>query len=401
MASRQRMAARTVRACRTLILFVLLACGSRSAPHEHHEEEPAEEKPADDLVDLTEQQVASAGIALARVEKRRESGQLEVTAQIEAAPDGQARVGVRIPGRITKLAAGIGDKVKKGQLLAVVDSPELGRALADYLSTFTSAELARQTADREKALFDKHISSERDWREAEAEAVRTRAEKEAAENRLHALGVSDAQLPRKLDGHYASTLTVTAPIDGIVVEREVTLGQMVEPDDTLFLLMNLDQAWIAMDVYERDLAQVKLGQKVRVTVAAYADRVFEGTVANIGAVVESKTRAIKVRVALANPDGALKPGMFATALIAGSVGEAREGLFVPASAVQRDGERYLVFVPRGERRYEPREIVVGHEVGELVSVERGLAEGDTVVTRGGFLLKAELKKSDLGGGHSH
>ncbi len=373
---------------------------------EHGEEggehgEDGHEEPGKGVIELTPEQLISAKIATAKVEKRAEAGLLETTAQIEPAPDGQARVGVRIGGRVLTLKAGLGDAVKKGQVLATVDSPELGRAKADYLAAYTTAQVTRETADREKALFEKKISSERDWREAESAAVRARAEKEAAENRLHALGVSDAQLPRKVEGHYTSTLTITAPIEGVVVERPVSLGQMVEPADSLFTIMDLREVWLVMDVYERDLSQVKIGQRVRVRVAAYPKQEFDGTVQNIGAIVEVKTRAVKVRVALQNPDGMLKPGMFASVTLEGSTGEKREGLFVPEAAVQRDGEKYFVFLPRGEHDFEAREVELGHTRGGFVEIEKGVIEGDMVVTTGSFLLKAELKKSELGGGHSH
>jgi RND family efflux transporter MFP subunit len=192
-----------------------------------------------------------------------------------------------------------------------------------------------------------------------------------------------------------------APIDGVIVERPVTLGQMVEPADTLFVIMDLREVWIQVDVYERDLRQVSAGQKVRVRVAAYPDRQFDGVVQNIGAIVEPKTRAVKVRVVLPNAAGELKPGMFATVTVEGTMGEKHEHLFAPAAAIQRDGERSIVFVPRGDHEFEAREVELGHVVGEWAEVEEGLVEGDVVVTTGSFLLKSELKKEALGGGHEH
>ncbi len=397
-----------------ILLVVLSAavaagCGSKPAAEgddhggEHGEErgEEGHEEHGEGVIELTPEQVTTAKIATAKVEKRAHAGLLEANAQIEAADDRQARVGVRIAGRVVTLKAGTGDAVKAGAVLATVDSPDLGRAKADYLAALTTAKVNRDTADREKALYEKRISSERDWREAEAAAVKAQAEKEAAENRLHALGLTDAELPRRIEGHYSSTLSIRAPIDGTIVERPVTLGQMVEPKDTLFVVMDAREVWILVDVYERDLPQVKLGQTVRVRVGAYPDREFQGTVQNIGAVVEQKTRAVKVRVVLPNSGGELKPGMFAAVTLEGTTGEAREHLFAPAAAVQRDGEHSVVFVPRGDHEFEAREVKVGRPMGDLIEIEEGLVEGETVVTTGSFLLKSELKKGELGGGHSH
>jgi cobalt-zinc-cadmium efflux system membrane fusion protein len=146
---------------------------------------------------------------------------------------------------------------------------------------------------------------------------------------------------------------------------------------------------------------VQVGQAARVQVGAYPDREFRGTVANIGAIVEPKTRAVKVRVVLANRVGELKPGMFATVTIEGTTGEARDRLLAPAAAIQRDGGRTMVFVPRGEGRFEARTVEVIRELGPWVEIDEGVTDGEAVVTSGAFLLKSELKKSALGGGHSH
>ncbi|MBI5547134.1 MAG: efflux RND transporter periplasmic adaptor subunit [Deltaproteobacteria bacterium] len=356
----------------------------------------------DATVKLTPEQVLTARIALGRVERRAAAGLVEATAQIEPAADREARVGTRIAGRMAALKAGVGDLVKRGALLALVDSPEVGRAKADFLAAVATAKVARESAERERALFEKKISSEKDWREAEAAAVKARAEKEAAENRLHALGITDAELAgMRVEGHYSSTVSVTSPIEGVVVARPVSLGQMVDPTETLFLVIDLREVWILIDVYERDLGQVRVGQNVLVKVAAYPGKEFRGTVQNIGAVVEPRTRAVKVRVVLSNEVGDLKPGMFATVTIEGTTGEEHEHLFAPAAAIQRDGDRNLAFVPRAENEFEPRVVRLGHQAGEWVEVQEGLVEGDSVVTTGSFALKSEMKKGELGEGDEH
>ncbi len=385
-----------------LVLAVVApACGT-SSDSSAAESAPAGEKGGHEehgegVIELTAEQLAAARIQVAKVEKRSQVGLLQTSAQLEAAADRQARVGPRVAGRVSSLSAALGATVKKGALLAVIDSPDLGRAKADFLAAAAGAKVTRESADREKALYDKRISSERDWREAEAAAVKARAEKEAAENRLHALGVGDASLPSRVEGHYSSRISLTSPIDGVVVERSATLGQMVEPSDTLFTVMDLREVWVLMDVYERDLTQVRVGQKVQATVAAYPDRTYAGVVDNIGAVVEPKTRAVKVRIVLPNPDGTLKPGMFATVTVEGTSGVARQYLVVPDKAIQRDGERTIVFIQRAERVFAPREVEVEHTSGGQAAIGKGLSEGEAVVTEGSFVLKSELKRDELGG----
>ena len=367
------------------------------------EEGHADEGGKEGIVRLAPEQVQAAGIVTAPAETRAEVSLLDATAQIEVSGDRQARVGPRIAGRIVDLRAGVGDVVARGATLAVVESPDLGRAKADYIAAVANARVTRESADRERALFEKRISSEKDYREAEAAAIRADAEMNAAENRLHALGVSDAELARvRREGHYSSTMAISAPIAGVVAERSATLGQMVEPTDTLFLLMDLREVWILVDVYERDLAQVRVGQNVRVRIAALGDQQFAGKVASVGATIETKTRTAKVRVVLQNPAVVLRPGMFASVVFEGTTGPAgHEAVFVPADAVQRDGKRSLVFVARGPGEFEAREVELGHESEGNLEIEQGVKAGEAVVVRGSFVLKSELKKAELGEADHH
>lgn len=399
----------TTRLVTLIALLAISSCKGGGGKDEHaegedHEAEGLEEEGHDEegVIHLNPDQVKAAGIQMAKAEVRKETAALEANGQIGAADDRQARVGVRVPGRVSALKAGVGDVVKKGQTLATIESAELGRAKADYVAAAAGAKVARDTAAREKQLFERKISSEVEWRKAEAEAVRTEAELQAAENRLHALGVGDRALPDRV-GHFSSTIGASSPIAGVVVERPVTLGQMVNPEDTLFLVMDLSEVWILVDVFERDLAQVGLGQKVKVRVAAYPEEEFGGEVSHIGAIVESRSRAVKVRVALGNPGGRLKPGMFARVSLSDTRGSEHEHLFVPVAAVQRTDEGPVVFV-RGEEdgEFMPRPVRTGHEVEGFVAIEAGISAGDEVVVAGSFILKSELGKESLGeSGHGH
>ena len=398
---------RRVTALLVLAAAVTVAgCGRKkeaSKEEEHGEKggEHADEEKG--VLKLTAEQVKSAGIATAAAESRTHAGVLEATAEIQAAENRQARVGARVAGRVTALRAGVGDAVRVGAVLAVVDSPDVGRAKADYIAAVAGARVARESADRERALFDKKISSEKDWREAEAGAIRAETERNAAENRLHALGVGDAELARvRREGHYSSTTAVTAPIAGTVVEREATLGQMVDPAAALFVIMDLREVWILVDVHERDLAQVRAGQRVRVRLPALGPEEFPGRVASVGSVIETKTRTAKVRVVLPNPAMVLKPGMFAAALFEGTVGTREHpAVFVPVDALQKEDERTIVFVARATGEFEAREVTAGHVAQGFVEIEKGLSAGETVVTTGAFVLKSELKKAELGEADHH
>ncbi len=373
--------------------------------HEHGEKEGDHEEGGEHeeegMVRLTKEQIATAKVKSEAVAVRSVASEIQATGEITPPDDGIARIGSKISGRITKLPVGVGSIVKAGQLIAIVDSPDLGTAKADYLGAVAQARLTRETADREKTLFEKKISAEQDYRVAEAEATKARAAKEAAEARLHSLGFSDAQLTRfSAAQHSSSSIMVTSPIGGVLVERPVSLGQVIQPEDTVGIVMDLAQVWMQVDAYERDLSQLAVGQNVSAFVTAWPEREFKGAIQLIGATVDRRSRTVKVRVVIPNTDGALKPGMFAKVALAGSKGEAREGLFAPSAAVQRDGDKSIVFVPVGETEFQVREVETGVSSDGWIQITRGLTAGEKVVTTGAFQLKSEARRESFGG-HEH
>ena len=380
-----------------LMLLAAVACGGREQP-EAEETTVADSVPSN-RISLTAEQITNAGIALGIVEERPAGGLLEATAEIEPAPNRFAQVGARVPGRITRLTVAEGDAVTQGQTLGTLDSPELGQTTGDYLAAATSASVAREIADREKLLFERKISSEREWRLAEAEAVRTRAMKEAAENRLHALGLTDRELDQlRVEGHFASEVSLRSPMTGVVASRTAAVGKIVQPGEGLFEIVDLREVAIAIDVYEQSLTRVRAGQQVEVQTMSTANKIFIGRVTSVGAVVERNTRTVKVRMLLPNPDRILRPGMFATVRVIGAGTDQQTGraVYVPSAAVQRDRATTIVFVSVGPREFERREIELGPESGGFTLVRRGVVPGEKVVTTGSLALKSEFRKGTLG-----
>lgn len=382
--------------CTGAVLAVALAgCGGTAPAGDTPVEEEGEQS-----IHLTPDQVVAAGITLAAAEVRSLTDRIEATAVIEAVPDRTARVGSRVSGRVTGVHVNVGDQLREGQELALVDSPELGRAKADFLAALADEGVARQTADREERLYRERISSEREWREAEATAVRARSDREAAEARLHALGMTDSDLEAlTTERHYGGTYPVRTPLAGVVVERRATLGETITPAEVLFTVMDLATVWLQVEVYDEQLTALAVGQTVRARARAWPDRVFSGRVDNIGAVLDPTTRAVRVRVVVANGDGALKPGMFADVEIERPLPGDSTVLAVPAGAVQEDRGVQVVFLARGPGEYQRRVVTTGPALRDWVVIRGGLAPGDSVVVTGAFVLKAESRKGELGEGH--
>lgn len=385
--------------------------GHETAEKEHGEEEGGEHL---DEVVLSPAAIATEGITLEPVSKRVLQPSFRVPARVAFNTERMAHVGSPVRGRVAELAAKLGDEVEAGAPLLVIDSPDMGEAQSDYLQKRSAAQtagpavdLARNAFERGKALHDdgqRLALAEVQRREAElraAQATLRAAEtaEQAAQNRLLMLGMSAEAVERlAATGAIDARFTVRAPIAGQVVEREVTLGELVNPDrEALLVLADMDHLWILADVPEGRLDDVRTGAPARVLIGSSDDHWCEGTVSYISPAVDPSTRSVHVRIEANDRHPELRPGVFAQAEIVAvedDGGAAAQILAVPESAVQlvEGASSVFVAVPGEPGTFARRVVVAGKPIGGFVPIHSGLEEGDEVVVRGAFLLKAELGK---------
>jgi cobalt-zinc-cadmium efflux system membrane fusion protein len=330
--------------------------------------------------------------------------------------DRVAHVGTPLAGRVTTLQGRVGDRVAAGDVLMVVDSPELGQAQSDYLKAridAASAEpavaLARSAWERGKALQEQGRLSlteaqqrEAEFRAAEATLAVAQGALAATESRLKLLGLTDEVIATLAKGEPINPrFEIRAPIGGEVVAGDVTLGEQVGPDDhELFVIADLTTVWVLADVPETRLGEIGSGSAAVVRVAALGDRAIRGRVSHVAPSLDPATRTGTARIEIHDPPAALRPGVFARVSIE-TGGKGGTSLAVPDAAVQTVEGEPSVFVPvAGEpNTYARRPVKLGRRVGEFVAVESGLREGEPVVVSGSFILKAELGKSEAG--HDH
>ena len=306
-----------------------------------------------------------------------------------------AEVGAPIPGRIVRLAAEPGQSVRRGQPLAVLRSVELGQARARRTSAPARAELTRQTVERKRGLAAERIVSRGELQRAEADLAEAEAELRSAEAAVSALGVGGSGTAGDLAG-----FSLLSPISGTVLERTAVQGQTADPSRPLFRIADLSRLWLVAQAPEREAGRVRVGAAAGVTLTALPGRELRGAVSWVGREVDAHSRTVPVRIVLDNEGGRLKPGMFATATIAtGEEGE--KVVAVPAGALQRMENRWIVFLPRGEGRFEERPVERGRDLGNEVAVAAGLKPGENVVVEGAFVLRAEAEKQTGGGEHDH
>lgn len=375
------------------------ATDSQAETAAHHDHEAAGE---DGLVELTAEAVRRAGIDTAAAALRPVPFVLSTTGTVGFDERRIAHVTPRLTGRVQRVAAELGDAVGAGDPLVIVDSIELGRAKADFLAALGHHQVARLRHERQRNLFADRIVSEQEVLEAEAEAREAAAHLAAAEETLHLYGLAQDQVARlSHDDPKASLYAVRAPFAGKVVAKEVAVGELVEPERHLFTIADLSRIWVWIDVYERDLRQVRVGRAVVVAVDAFPGETFLGELSYLGDEVAAETRSVRARVDLLNPDGRLRPGMFARVDLATRSGEDEAVLTVPEAAVQREGDGSVVFVAQGENRFERRSVTLGRRGRGWVEILSGLEPGEEVVTEGAFLIKSAAAGDRLGGGHHH
>lgn len=356
-------------------------------------EPPAAETRQDDVrLKLSEAERRSAGIVVQTMRDDAIAEQIMVTATIEANQDRLARVAPRIAARVASVKANLGETVSAGQTLAVLDSVELGKAWSGFVKARVEARLATANFRRLKGLYEQQIVAQKDFLRAQAENEIARTTLKTAEDQLHLLGVT----PRPDQSGVVSTFPVLSPFSGTVIEKDAVIGELKHLDKPMFTIADLSTLWIEANVPEKDLGKLQVGAQAAVKVAAYPDQTFDGRLTYIGAALDRKTRTVRARIEVPNPDDRLKLQMFATAAI--NTSARRNALLLPQDAVVLLQGQSTAFVVHGNG-FEPRAIEVGERISNRVIVRAGLKPGEQVVTVGAYALKARLLKSQIGDSH--
>ena len=304
-------------------------------------------------------------------------------------------------GRVTKLYAQPGDVVQKGAPLFAIAATDvvqaqgdLSSARATLLKAQTQARLAQVTASRQRALYAEKAGALKDLQQAEADLAATQGDLKAAEiavaaqrDRLGLLGKTQAEIDRfEQTRSIDPEAVVHAPIAGTVMSRKVGLGQYLNgsSSDPVFLIGDLATVWLVANVRESDLGQVRLGQAVTVKALAFPDHEFSATISYVGASIDPTTHRLPVRATIENPDGALRPEMFASFTI--TIGKDRGAPAVPRGAVLYDGDTARVMIARDDGRIAVRPVRVGLSSRGYIEVLEGLAPGEKVVTKGALFV---------------
>ena len=343
---------------------------------------PAEESGAlvhkGDAIFIPEGSALRARVAVQPASLQPVSPQLLTPGIVESDPAVTAAVLSPLSGRVEELPVELGQRVTRGQVVAVLDSPDLGQANDDNAKALDALALATRNLERQEQQIKIGVISDRDLDQARSDHAQAQAEATRTQARLATLGaaVGDASHPGRL--------IVRAPVTGSVTSLNVARGNMLnDPTQPVMTIADLSTVWVTALVAEKDLESVKVGQDARVTLSAYPDRVLRGRVTSVSDVIEPDSRRDKVRIALPNPDYALRPNMFATVTL---LGPNNSQVIVPTSALLMNNDRTSVFVATAPWTFKRRVVEMRLGEGATAVILAGVAAGEPVVIKGGILL---------------
>ena len=370
----------------TVCAAVLLAIGwGASRLHAQAPLASSNARATDNLLHLTPEQLASLTVDTVSTLGFRSEQVAE--GRIALNSDTATQVFSPYSGRVTRVIAGIGEHVKKGAPLLAIDAAEFAQTQSDLLNALSQLKLAQIAEQRRHAAFDSKGGSLQDWQQAQADLVNAQTALDSVRNRLRIFGQTEEQIAGLERVKTASPVTyVTAPIDGVVTDRQVGPGQYLQVGSStpVYTLGSLATVWLVADVREVDAPLVEVGQEVEVRVLAFAGKVFKAKLTSVGSTVDPITHRVAVRATIENPDSKLKPQMFASFSIITS--GATDAVAVPEEAVVREGEAARVWVMQGHDGLALRPIHTGRINNGMVEVLDGLKRGERVVTRGSLFI---------------
>lgn len=366
-------------------LVILTACGEKK---ESASEEEA--RHAQDATTIYDPSVVKANATLNKqikveaVKEKTLNETLRVTGKVSVNDTAVAKIGSNVTGRLLKIQAILGQDVKKGEVLAILNSTELGTAQMNYLKAMSDANLKQRAVERAQVLIQADVIATAELQKRESERDQAEIEKEAAADQLRVIGMSaqDIQkLARTRKIHSVSPIIST--VNGTIIERKVTEGQVVQPSDLLYTVADLDHVWVVAEVPEQQAEFVHEGDLVEAEIPALNNAKFEGKLIFVGDTVNPETRTVTVRMDILNLKHELKPAMLANMLIQG---KPKTIPVVPASAVIRENNKDYVFVILANGQYRLREVTLDSPIDDMRRIRSGLKVSEKIVIDGAFHL---------------
>ena len=359
--------------------------------HGHGEEEHV------DIVNLTDAQLKEFDIQLDTVKSGDINIEKRVTGEVIFNQNNISHIVPIISGRVKKVYRTLGENVKKGDNLALIESRELAELKSQYLGVKERKNLIQSNFDREKKLFDKKITSQKSYLTAQNELAEVNIELSMIKNKLLAIGLSSYQVKNIKASKSLGNYMIKAPIDGKIIERHVSIGEYIKDETDIFTISDLSSVWVNITLYQNDLSEIKLNQNIRIE-SGSTKNIAEGKIDYLTPFIDEKTRTATARVIIDNKDGKWYPGMFVVGYI--KVESITASIIVDKKAIQQFEGNTVVFT-KDKDGIEPTKITLGKKDSMNVQVLSGLKKGSVYVKKNSFSIKSELQKASFGDGHNH
>lgn len=378
------------------LAVAIISCGQKKDAPEETSGVPSKLE----IVKLSQASIKEIGLETIIITKKSFTKYSVIPARVLTNQDKEALVGSLVQGRVCKVFVKAGDYVKAGQELMSVEGLEIGEIKSGFISAKANLEYQRANYERQKKLLEENVGAQKNLLETQNEYEKARAGYNAEKNRINAIGLSETEVidgkSAQSDAHGSVTLPVKSPISGIVIERNVVIGQLIEATTTAFKIINLSSVWVDGQIYEKDAGSISNKIKADFFASSFPNDRFSGKVSYVGQVVDEKTRTITIRAEFNNPSGKLKPQMFGELRI--PIENNSTALLVPAEALIKIDKADYIFIQRNDTVFEKIPVTVCCAHNEMVEITDGLKDGDKIVAKGAFYLKSELMKASLGEG---
>ncbi|MFA5833940.1 MAG: efflux RND transporter periplasmic adaptor subunit [Bacteroidota bacterium] len=375
-----------------VLSITLFGCSGKEEPkiEESHTEHS-------EIVQLSTEAIKEIKLETEIVSFRPFTGYLTIPAKVLTNQDNEAQIGSLVQGRVHQVFVKVGDFVKAGQILMTVEGLDVGEIKAGFLIAKAALDYTKANYERQKKLYDEKIGSQKSLLESQSEYEKALAEYKAEDKKIHSVGLSDADIndEKKSEEHTSGTLSIKSSINGIVVERNVVIGQSVDVTSNAFKIINTSNVWVDGQVYEKDIAKIYQKTNAVFSSATYQNEKFNGRIIYIGQTIDEQSRTITVRGEFSNTNGKLKPQMFGDLKIP-IESNAKAIMMLDEAVVKEAGIEY-VFVQTSDTTFEQRKVSTGTVVDGRIEIRAGLTIGEDVVSKGVFYLKSELKKEEIEG----
>ena len=315
--------------------------------------------------------------------------------RIQADETHLARISSPVTGRVSEIRALEGERVRRGQVLATISSTELSNTQLTFLEAFSRRQLAQRAVERAELLPKADVIGSAELLRRQAELQEKVEEVSAAQAQLDVLGMSDDAIARLAESRTVKSVSnIVASVNGTILQRNATVGQVVPPAETVFVIANLSEVWLIADVPEESAGDLRAGKSVRAEILAFPGEVVTGRLAFVSPIVSPDTRTVRIRMNLPNPHGRYKPDMLATVSLTDAT---QKKLVVPSSAVVREDNKNYVFVQKTPSEFRLQEVALGADLENRHEIASGLDSAEKIALTGAFHLNNERKRQALAG----